>query len=83
MAEHTPTPWRQADLDSRLIWGASRIIAAADTSQDAAHIVRCVNSHDVMERALRTIASDENVDIIDAVDLAIEALGIEIGKDDG
>lgn len=47
---HTSLPWKH-----RHIWGhthTSNVVFTAIVPEDAAHIVRCVNSHDALVEAL-------------------------------
>lgn len=64
MAEHTPTPWMLSLFHPRLVNGGPdcREIAKtsfgydsemAESSANAAHIVKCVNSHDALVQMLK------------------------------
>lgn len=52
---HTPTPWT---VSGDYIQGIGQICLSETAEEDvanAAHIVRCVNAHDALVAALRTI----------------------------
>ncbi len=63
-SKHTPVPWR-AERDNGTRVGHSTLLGANDLiisewvwlSDDAAHIVKCVNAHDVMLEALKLVVS--------------------------
>ena len=75
MNAHTPTPWALHRDAMRIIGnaGPAHGIAVANTfdADDAAHIVRCVNSHDALIAALRSIC--ETTRPIDAWNAAVLA----------
>lgn len=69
-AQHTPTPWRLMPKHNRYIAGRNEAgidVIIADTGAEsvaahkqraidnAAHIVKCVNSHDALVAALRKL----------------------------
>lgn len=69
MSEWTPTPWETWALAGDGLAGArfaitreddtnhgpSTLIAAAIREEDAARIIRCINAHDALVAALKTI----------------------------
>ena len=50
MAEHTPIPWMAEDY---VVLGSDRRIVCGATNEDAALIVKAVNHHEEMVKALR------------------------------
>lgn len=58
--KHTPTPWdTMGSLVIRVEGPTSYMVARASSSEDAAHIVKCVNMHDELVEALKKIANNE------------------------
>lgn len=92
MNAHTPTPWQITGVDGY----ARRFVSDSKGNQvafcapiqptierglaDAAHIVRCVNSHDALVEALRNlliaekIYDDDDQRLIACRDAAIDAI---------
>lgn len=63
---HTPTPWKISTRDPSTIVSGKRWVATSsrngvlvdDMMYNAAHIVRCVNSHDALLAACKELAAD-------------------------
>lgn len=54
---HTSTPW-SVSTHSQSIWGGpsmARLVARIPRESDAAHIVRCVNAHDNLVAATKSM----------------------------
>jgi hypothetical protein len=81
MAEHTKTPWKVAGQDHKVridskkqtvaranvVWSGAEgeSIGYPEAEANAAFIVRCVNAHDDLVKALRTIVDGASADVSD------------------
>ena len=65
MNKHTATPWRVSKMKDggfRVVQAYAPIgqITCIRNGDNAAHIVRCVNAHDELVKALEFVMADEN-----------------------